>query len=86
MIPLFFVNEYKKRLDIQRVSYGLPEEFANKGIDVNEWGFKWARPDDTTGQPKYHPVTDWKELENYSPLASYAKGRFFHVWEFTKKK
>jgi uroporphyrinogen-III decarboxylase len=84
-IPLFFVNEYQERSDIQRVSYGPAEDFSYTETDITEWGFKWDRLDNTMGQPKYHPITDWEKLKDYSPPDPYANGRFSHVLEFIEK-
>lgn len=81
-LPLLYYNQHLERSDVVRVNYEVAEDFPHKGTQISEWGFVWERLDDTMGQPKHPPITDWEKFSEYKAPDPYAPGRFAHVAEF----
>jgi uroporphyrinogen decarboxylase len=50
---------------------------------MTEWGYVWHRLDETMGQPKVHPLSDWGRMQDYVPPDPYAPGRLEHLSEVT---
>ena len=55
--------------------------FEPSETGMTEWGYVWHKLDDTMGQPKVHPLSDWGRLQDYVPPDPYAPGRLEHLPE-----
>ena len=55
--------------------------FEPSEAGMTEWGYVWHKLDETMGQPKVHPLSDWGRMQDYVPPDPYAPGRLEHLPE-----
>ncbi len=78
-MPIYYFNKDIELSDIIAVSYGGASSFVPTEPGQTEWGFTWERVDDTMGQPKTCPISDWSLLDSFVPPDGTLPERFVPI-------
>jgi uroporphyrinogen decarboxylase len=82
-VPLNIVRDNES--DVVFIMYRPADGFDVGDRKYSEWGYVWERIDNTMGQPKIFPLTDWSKLKDYKPPDAFAEGRTEGFEDFIDK-
>jgi uroporphyrinogen decarboxylase len=80
-LPINYCNRDWEFSDTFPLGMRPAEGFEPSGAGMTEWGYVWHKLDETMGQPKVHPLSDWGRIQDYVPPDPYAPGRLEHLPE-----
>ncbi len=75
-LPINYCNRDFECSDTIGVGFGAARDFVPSEPGATEWGYVWEVLDKTMGQPRSHPLADWRSADAYVPPDPYAPARF----------